>query len=104
MKKIQEELTEYIEAKTKRDKIAELSDLLELINTLAEHVGHNARRNINNIRKKKAEERGSLVHRMSASNHYILLLSELLRNSVIASKYDLDWPRTSDLHPVKLKV
>jgi len=35
-KKTQEELTEYIEAKTKPDKLEELSDLLELINALAE--------------------------------------------------------------------
>lgn len=38
-KKTQEELTEYIEAKTKPDKLEELSDLLELINALAEHEG-----------------------------------------------------------------
>lgn len=38
-KKTEEELTEYIEAKTKTDKFEELSDLLELINVLAEHEG-----------------------------------------------------------------
>ncbi len=94
---------EYIK-ELRKEVQEELSDLLEPINALFEHVGYNTRRNINTIRKKKAEERGSLVHGMSASNHYILLLSELLRNSIIASKYDLEWPRTSDLHPVKLKV
>ncbi|MGH0943941.1 nucleoside triphosphate pyrophosphohydrolase [Bacillus mycoides] len=55
-KKTQEELTEYLEAKTKPDKLEELSDLLELINALAEHEGTTLEE-INNIRKKKAEER-----------------------------------------------
>ncbi|AFU11605.1 Phosphoribosyl-ATP pyrophosphohydrolase [Bacillus thuringiensis MC28] len=56
-KKTGEELTEYIEAKTKPDRLEELSDLLELINALAEHEGATLEE-INNIRKKKAEERG----------------------------------------------
>ncbi|MGE1046938.1 nucleoside triphosphate pyrophosphohydrolase [Bacillus sp. GMs2/1] len=56
-KKTQEELTEYIEAKTKPDKLEELSDLLEIINALAEHEGTTLEE-INNIRKKKAEKRG----------------------------------------------
>ncbi|HFK1782533.1 nucleoside triphosphate pyrophosphohydrolase [Bacillus cereus] len=56
-KKTQEELTEYIKAKTKPDKLEELSDLLELINALAEHEGATLEE-INNIRKKKVEERG----------------------------------------------
>ena len=51
-KKTQEELTEYIEAKTKPDKLEELSDLLELINALAEHEGTTLEE-INNIRKSK---------------------------------------------------
>lgn len=51
-KKTQEELTEYIEAKTKPDKLEELSDLLELINALAEHEGSTLEE-INNIRKRK---------------------------------------------------
>ncbi|WIG13414.1 nucleoside triphosphate pyrophosphohydrolase [Bacillus thuringiensis] len=62
-KKTQEELTEYIKAKTKPDKLEELSDLLELINALAEHEGATLEE-INNIRKKKAEERGSFSNRV----------------------------------------
>ncbi|EEL72190.1 nucleoside triphosphate pyrophosphohydrolase [Bacillus mycoides] len=62
-KKTQEELTEYIEAKTKPDKLKELSDLLELINALAEHEGITLEE-INNIRKKKAEERGGFSDRV----------------------------------------
>ncbi|MES5953645.1 nucleoside triphosphate pyrophosphohydrolase [Bacillus fungorum] len=62
-KKTQEELTEYIEAKTKPDKLEELSDLLELINALAEHEGSTLEE-INNIRKKKAEERGGFSNRV----------------------------------------
>ncbi|GAB6520993.1 nucleoside triphosphate pyrophosphohydrolase [Bacillus cereus] len=62
-KKTQEELTEYIEAKTKPDKLEELSDLLELINALAEQEGTTIEE-INNIRKKKAEERGGFSDRV----------------------------------------
>ncbi|AZQ48845.1 nucleoside triphosphate pyrophosphohydrolase [Bacillus sp. SBS7] len=62
-KKTQEELTEYIEAKTKPDKLEELSDLLELINAPAEHEGSTLEE-INNIRKKKAEERGGFSDRV----------------------------------------
>ncbi|MGX5554333.1 nucleoside triphosphate pyrophosphohydrolase [Bacillus cereus] len=62
-KKTQEELTEYIKAKTKPDKLEELSDLLELINALAEHEGATLEE-INNIRKKKAEERGDFSNRV----------------------------------------
>ncbi|PFD40646.1 nucleoside triphosphate pyrophosphohydrolase [Bacillus cereus] len=62
-KKTQEELTEYIKAKTKPDKLEELSDLLELINALAEHEGATLEE-INNIRKKKAEERGGFSNRV----------------------------------------
>lgn len=62
-KKTQEELTEYIEAKTKSDKLEELSDLLELINALAEYEGTTLEE-INNIRKKKAEERGGFSNRV----------------------------------------
>ncbi|HFJ9482208.1 nucleoside triphosphate pyrophosphohydrolase [Bacillus cereus] len=49
---------EYIK-ELRKEVQEELSDLLELINALSEHVGYNTRRNINNIGKKKAEERGS---------------------------------------------
>ncbi|WP_157349484.1 nucleoside triphosphate pyrophosphohydrolase [Bacillus sp. EE-W1] len=62
-KKTQEELTEYIEAKTKPDKLEELSDLLELINGLAEYEGATLEE-INNIRKKKAKERGGFSDRV----------------------------------------
>ncbi|MGG0729586.1 nucleoside triphosphate pyrophosphohydrolase [Bacillus paramycoides] len=62
-KKIGEELTEYLEAKTKPHKLEELADLLELINALAEHEGTTLEE-INNIRKKKAEERGGFSDRV----------------------------------------
>ncbi|MFJ8416975.1 phosphoribosyl-ATP pyrophosphohydrolase [Bacillus paramycoides] len=61
-KKTQEELTEYLEAKTKPHKLEELSDLLELINALAEHEGTTLEE-INKIRKKKATERGGFQNR-----------------------------------------
>ena len=50
--KTQEELTEYLEATAKEHKLEELSDLLELINALAEHEGTTLKE-INNIRKRK---------------------------------------------------
>ena len=62
-KKTEEELTEYLEATTKEHKLEELSDLLELINALAEHEGTTLEE-INNIRKKKAEERGGFSDRV----------------------------------------
>ncbi|MED1556218.1 nucleoside triphosphate pyrophosphohydrolase [Bacillus paramycoides] len=62
-KKTEEELTEYLEAKTKEHKLEELSDLLELVNALAEHEGTTLEE-INNIRKKKAEERGGFSNRV----------------------------------------
>ncbi|MGE7627744.1 nucleoside triphosphate pyrophosphohydrolase [Bacillus cereus] len=62
-KKPEEELTEYLEATTKEHKLEELSDLLELINALAEHEGTTLEE-INNIRKKKAEERGGFSDRV----------------------------------------
>ncbi len=62
-KKTQEELTEYLEADTKAHKLEELSDLLELINALAEHEGATLEE-INNIRKKKAKERGGFSDRV----------------------------------------
>ncbi|MGE6539649.1 nucleoside triphosphate pyrophosphohydrolase [Bacillus luti] len=62
-KKTEEELTEYIEAKTKNDKLEELSDLLELINALAEYEGTTLEE-INDIRKKKAKERGGFSDRI----------------------------------------
>lgn len=62
-KKTEEELTEYLEATTKEYKLEELSDLLELINALAEHEDTTLEE-INNIRKKKAEERGDFSDRV----------------------------------------
>ncbi|PFG80649.1 LOW QUALITY PROTEIN: putative house-cleaning noncanonical NTP pyrophosphatase, all-alpha NTP-PPase (MazG) superfamily [Bacillus sp. YF23] len=62
-KKTEEELTEYLEADTKEHKLEELSDLLELINALAEHEG-TILEEINNIRKKKAKERGGFSDRV----------------------------------------
>ncbi|MGE7633613.1 nucleoside triphosphate pyrophosphohydrolase [Bacillus paramycoides] len=62
-KKTQEELTEYLEAKTKPHKLEELADLLELVNALAEHEGTTLEE-INSIRKKKAEERGGFSDRV----------------------------------------
>ncbi|MGE7936519.1 nucleoside triphosphate pyrophosphohydrolase [Bacillus paramycoides] len=61
-KKTEEELTEYLEADTKEHKLEELSDLLELINALAEHEGTTLEK-INTIRKKKATERGGFQSR-----------------------------------------
>ncbi|MDT3496010.1 nucleoside triphosphate pyrophosphohydrolase [Bacillus toyonensis] len=61
-KKTGEELTEYIEAKTKHDKLEELSDLLELINALAEHEGTTLEE-INTLCKKKAKERSIFQNR-----------------------------------------
>ncbi|OJE32369.1 phosphoribosyl-ATP pyrophosphohydrolase [Bacillus tropicus] len=62
-KKTQEELTEYLEADTKEHKLEELSDLLELINALAEHEGTTLEE-IDKIRRKKAEERGGFQNRI----------------------------------------
>ncbi|OUB84797.1 phosphoribosyl-ATP pyrophosphohydrolase [Bacillus thuringiensis serovar medellin] len=62
-KKTQEEISEYLEADTKAHKLEELSDLLEIINALAEHEGTTLEE-INNIRKKKAEERGGFSNRV----------------------------------------
>ncbi|MBH0361813.1 nucleoside triphosphate pyrophosphohydrolase [Bacillus toyonensis] len=62
-KKTQEELTEYLEANTNEHKLEELSDLLKLINPLAKHEGTTLEE-INNIRKKKAEERGGFSDRV----------------------------------------
>ncbi|WP_410990414.1 pyrophosphohydrolase domain-containing protein [Bacillus cereus] len=62
-KKIEEELTEYLEANTKEHKLEELSDLLEIINALAEHEGTTLEE-INNIRKTKAEGRGGFSDRV----------------------------------------
>ncbi|CAM4306906.1 nucleoside triphosphate pyrophosphohydrolase [Bacillus paranthracis] len=61
--KTEEELIEYLEADTKEHKLEELSDLLELLNALAEHEGTTLEE-INRIRKKKAEERGGFSDRI----------------------------------------
>lgn len=62
-KKTQEELTEYLEVKTKPYKLEELLNLLKLINPLTKHEGTTLKE-INNIRKKKAEERGGFSDRI----------------------------------------
>ncbi|PDZ69157.1 phosphoribosyl-ATP pyrophosphohydrolase [Bacillus cereus] len=62
-KKTQEELTEYLEATTNEHKLEELSDLLELINALAEYEGTTLEE-IDKIRKKKAKERGGFSNRI----------------------------------------
>ncbi|AJH72628.1 putative phosphoribosyl-ATP pyrophosphohydrolase [Bacillus cereus ATCC 4342] len=62
-KKTEEELTEYLEANTKEHKLEELSDLLELINALAEYEGTTLEE-IDKIRKKKAAERGGFQNRI----------------------------------------
>ncbi|HDR7827537.1 MULTISPECIES: nucleoside triphosphate pyrophosphohydrolase [Bacillus cereus group] len=53
---------EYIKELCKKTQ-EELSDLLELINALAEHEGKTLEE-INSIRKKKAEERGGFSDRV----------------------------------------
>lgn len=53
---------EYIKELCKKTE-EELSDLLELINPLAKHEGTTLEE-INNIRKKKAEERGNFSDRV----------------------------------------
>ena len=62
-KKTEEELTEYLEATIKEQKLEELSDLLELINTLVEYEGTTLEE-IDKIRKKKAAERGGFQNRI----------------------------------------
>ncbi|MBJ7960557.1 nucleoside triphosphate pyrophosphohydrolase [Bacillus cereus group sp. N28] len=61
--KTEEELNEYLEATTKEHKLEELSELLELINALAEHEGTTLEE-INSICKKKAKERGGFSDRV----------------------------------------
>ncbi|MGH0430620.1 nucleoside triphosphate pyrophosphohydrolase [Bacillus hominis] len=76
-KKTEEELTECLEAKTKSHKLEELSDLLELINSLAEYEGTTLEE-INEIRKKKAEERGNFSNRVfliKVTDNYPLISS-----------------------------
>ncbi|HDR7516803.1 nucleoside triphosphate pyrophosphohydrolase [Bacillus mobilis] len=62
-KKNEEELAEYLEADTKEHKLEELSDLLELINALAEYEGTTLEE-IDKIRREKAEERGGFQNRI----------------------------------------
>nr|WP_255298767.1 nucleoside triphosphate pyrophosphohydrolase [Bacillus cereus] len=61
-KKTEEELTEYLEAKTKPDKLEDPSNLPELINTPAKHKC-TALKEINKTHKKKAKERGTFQNR-----------------------------------------
>ncbi|HEK9099875.1 nucleoside triphosphate pyrophosphohydrolase [Bacillus pfraonensis] len=62
-KKIGEELTEYLEAESKDHKVEELADLLELINTLAQHEGVTLE-DVEKIREQKAEQRGGFQERI----------------------------------------
>ncbi|WP_410984639.1 phosphoribosyl-ATP pyrophosphohydrolase [Bacillus cereus] len=62
-KKIGEELTEYLEAETQEHKVEELADLLELINTLAQHEGVTLK-DVEKVRKQKAEKRGGFQERI----------------------------------------
>ncbi|SDZ07439.1 nucleoside triphosphate pyrophosphohydrolase [Bacillus sp. 166amftsu] len=62
-KKIGEELTEYLEAEIQEHKIEELADLLELINTLAQHEGITLE-DVEKVRKQKAEKRGGFQERI----------------------------------------
>lgn len=62
-KKIGEELTEYLEAEAKEHKVEELADLLELINTLAQHEGVTLE-DVEKVRKQKAGKRGGFQERI----------------------------------------
>lgn len=62
-KKIEEELTEYLEAEAKEHKVEELADLLELINTLAQHEGVTLE-DVEKVRKQKAGKRGGFQERI----------------------------------------
>ncbi|AWC34840.1 phosphoribosyl-ATP pyrophosphohydrolase [Bacillus cytotoxicus] len=61
-KKIGEELTDYLEAKTQERKVEKLANLLELINTLAQHEGITLE-GVEKVRKQKAEKRGGFQKR-----------------------------------------
>jgi predicted house-cleaning noncanonical NTP pyrophosphatase (MazG superfamily) len=58
-----EELREFIEAKDKTSSLEELADVLEIIHALAEFHGSTIDE-IEDIRKKKAEERGGFKNKV----------------------------------------
>ena len=60
-KKTEEELTEYLEADTKPHKLEELSDLLELINALAEHEGTTLEKSTPSVKRKQKKEAASQI-------------------------------------------
>jgi predicted house-cleaning noncanonical NTP pyrophosphatase (MazG superfamily) len=62
-KKLQEELDEYLSAETTQDALEELADIVELILTLAYQHGA-AQNQIEQIRKKKQQERGGFDKRL----------------------------------------
>ena len=66
-RKSREELGEYLEAATDADAMEELADLLEIIHALSRIHGTDISR-IEEIRKKKAEERGGFGKRMYLVN------------------------------------
>ncbi|MBO1581595.1 nucleoside triphosphate pyrophosphohydrolase [Bacillus sp. XF8] len=62
-KKIEEELTKYLEAGKKEHKVEELADLLELINALAQHEGVTLE-DVEKVRKQKEKKCGGFQERI----------------------------------------
>lgn len=62
-KKCQEELEEYLHAKTNEEALVELADLLEIIHSLVEVHGSTFEQ-VEQIRHKKSEERGRFEDRI----------------------------------------
>ncbi|SES61993.1 Predicted house-cleaning noncanonical NTP pyrophosphatase, all-alpha NTP-PPase (MazG) superfamily [Oceanobacillus limi] len=61
--KLQEEVTEYVDAETDHDRLEELADILELIHALAYSHGASFEQ-IESIRKDKVEKRGAYHDRI----------------------------------------
>ncbi|MFD2116040.1 phosphoribosyl-ATP pyrophosphohydrolase [Paenibacillus yanchengensis] len=61
--KLQEELNEFLQAKNVNEQMEELSDLLEIIYSIAESKGV-VREELENIRQRKREERGGFQKRI----------------------------------------
>lgn len=62
-KKIEEELTEYLEAEEKEHRVEELADLLELVNALAQYEDVTLE-DVEKVRKQKAAKRGGFQERV----------------------------------------
>lgn len=62
-KKVEEELTEYVEAEKKNHKVEELADLLEFVNALAQYEGVTLE-DVEKVRKQKAKKRGGFQERI----------------------------------------